>query len=585
MNNDGQFDFATEAASLLQAVDLFQGYSGLAKPISLLRGSQNQSIKRFHQHALHGVGKYKSEAYWKQLAEMLETNRMLGKSQKSLPGGFPYSVVEIKSSGFQWLRKSVPLWLKPTAQMLQFMRKNRVAADIDLTSSATGNRLQVPTSKETRQEQLAKALLECRTNLAIRYDAMPYMVASNLALEQMARAQPLNLAELKAANVDGMSDAKIRQFGDDFLKCILQQRNFLASSQPISDDSSMVHALQHIPMPDVRVSDCHLRLLPLLQSTKTIDQMAAEVGIKESSVVSYLSLLIKAGHPVGRRDIERLAQLSAQAFDAIAAVFPKSGDTLLKITLRPLKEALPTHFTYEQIKLVLAYAQVRAHLRQQGLPFDDPDDQRPSKPEVDQTMDTSPNEEPDVDDELVIDPDTVQEMLEDMNIPIEKTVDSQGSNIKSDSPLTVDWGSDWDDIPDAVDATVAKSEQPEVANMIPNDTGIKSSQSDLEDMFPSGDIDDEMMSHLDELESHISPVRNLPKAASSKRSPARIVPNKRIIYDSDTDDSGGDDAVSSVTATSTRPSPRKLPSWMLKRSATAEVPKVPAVVRKKPSLF
>lgn len=564
MNAEGQFDFGGDAQQLLQAVDLFQGYAGLAKPILLLRGSQSQAIKRFHQHALNGAGKFKSEAYWKQLAEMLETHGMLVKSRRTfVQGGFPVAVAEVSAKGMAFLLVAErSLWLKPNSQMLKFMRRKNVAASaLDPSGQLSGD-IRIPVTKESRVERLSKALMACRTALATRFDAMPYMIATNLALQQMAQAQPLNVSDLKAANVDGMSDAKIRQFGADFIACILRDRNFLPSiDDATQNDTTMLSRLQTNPMADVRCTDAQLRLLPLLRHDDdglNLQRMASQLNIKETTVIGYLALLIKSGHPIRRRHIERLTQMSAQTWDTISTSLPKDADLLLRTALRPLKEALPDFISYDQIKLVLAYVQVRCHLRQAGVAFDDPD----AECSVSQPLPEEPPIEP-VDDET--EQFDINEMLEDLNIPIDQEA-------PADSPITVDWGSDFED-----DVCAGSG-----ATSVPNKDVTP------EELFMSvHDDEDDMLSKMDE-PSVVAPA---PYAASSRpplqRTPAKIMPNKRVMYESDSDDADADESNATRVAASASTPSRKLPEWMLeRRQSPAKVAKVQSTgARKKTTFF
>lgn len=551
MNDEGQLDFSVDTMRLLQAVDLFQGYCGLGKPIGVLRGSQNKCIAKYHQHALHGVGKFKSESYWKQLAEMLEIEEILTKSRRSFNKGYPVPVVELSSKGQRFLNSSQALWLKPTPQMLQFMRKKYVGTVSSQTpDTPNGNELLAQHTKELQTERLANSLMACRFSLATRYDAMPYMIATNLALQQIAQAQPLNLADLKAANIDGMSDAKIRQFGLDFVECILRERNFLPAIEQNVDDSDMVSLLAINPMVDVRVTECHLRLLPLVREDVSLEQMAAQAGLKESTIANYLILLIKAGHPIYRSDIQRITKLSSQNFDAISAVLPKDVDTLLIITLRVLKDALPSYVTYDQIKMVLAYTQVRQHVRRLGMNFIDPDD--------DISTESKEGSADDIDNQLQNC--DVNEMLEDLNMP---TSQAPSTPPHADSSFVIDLGSDFEDEPEAPACKTLP-----IADLTP------------EELFMNGDDDEDdiMLGKMIE----VVPIQKTIPVQKPK-----TLPNKRVVYDSGSDD---DNAVGNTVQISTSSStaangPRKLPDWMLELRSPKKIAKIQPSVRKKSPFF
>lgn len=521
MREDGQFDFASDAQKLLQVVDLFQGHSGIGKPISILRGSQASGVSRYHHHPLNGAGKFKSDSYWKQLSEMLESNEILLKTTRKF-NGFHVPVIEISPKGQRFLTGSNQnLWLKPTTQMLQFMRKKFVPPVLEVPLPDNNQLRYNPRDKQTQIERLANSLMACRTSLASRFDAMPYMIASNLALQQIAEVQPLNLDELRAASIDGMSEIKIQQFGKDFVECILRERNFLKSAE----GNDMVQMLQTDPMPNVRVSDCHLRLMPLIRDDVTIERMSLELGIKESTIYGYLVCLIKTGHPIRRSDIQRLTKMSSKYFDLISAVLPKDPDTLFGVGLRVLKEVLPDIITYDQLKLVVAYRQVRLHLHQLRCKFADPDDDfelaeaKENGKEVVEVEDEEINMEEMFEDfnipttQIKMEPhcissddeedENMKEMLEDFNIPTplikmellephdvpincqEMPTFHSEFNIKHEPPLDIDWGSDFEDetIPTPF------STQPN-ADLTPEELFLNGNDLDDDDIMLSNLVDE-----------------------------------------------------------------------------------------------
>lgn len=135
----------------------------------------------------------------------------------------------------------------------------------------------------------------------------------------------------------------------------------------------MSQLLETYPIDGVRITATHTRVLDLLHARKTIAEMSDSLKIQESTIMSYISLLIKSGHHIIRADLKRLAHISDEMFAQIAAVFPTDA-TIMSVPLTPLKEMLPEHISYGQLRLVLAYQQVRFHLQQYaGALFEDPD--------------------------------------------------------------------------------------------------------------------------------------------------------------------------------------------------------------------
>lgn len=64
-----------------------------------------------------------------------------------------------------------------------------------------------------------------RSKLAQDLDVVPYMIASNIALNQIIQSKPNTLEELRSCKLDGFYEAKYLRFGNEFLKCIQETIN------------------------------------------------------------------------------------------------------------------------------------------------------------------------------------------------------------------------------------------------------------------------------------------------------------------------------------------------------------------------
>lgn len=229
LNADGHYDFGPDVRLLLSAIAMFDGHSGLGKPIGVLRGSSAAAVQSHYGHPLHGRGRHRSDAYWKQLCELLDCER-LTQRRRSVPqtkGTFAYATVCLTDAGERWLRQhggdgdgdAAAMWLRPPVNLLPYLRK-APAVDPATAAAAGGPGLTRRLPANSDQQKLTASLMLCRSALATRHDVMPYMVASNQALEQLALQRPLDVSALRAAGVDGFSEAKLLQFGAAFVECI-----------------------------------------------------------------------------------------------------------------------------------------------------------------------------------------------------------------------------------------------------------------------------------------------------------------------------------------------------------------------------
>ncbi|KFB42102.1 hypothetical protein ZHAS_00009762 [Anopheles sinensis] len=238
LDADGRYDFAADTVHLMQAIELW------ALGDRLIR------------HPLYGKGKAKDETWWKCLGGLLEREGYLCKVKiPNIINKFATIYkVQLTPVGRRWLNSGGPdrkLLLKPTAEMFKMMTVIKPATLYDPTEpQSSGLRGQLPlqlkgAGLQDLTQELVKCLLKKRSELATTFECMPYMIASNAALHQMATRRPLNLKEMKDAQLDGFSDAKLQKFGREFLICIQRMLNFLP--QPSNESNNAANSTKSQP--------------------------------------------------------------------------------------------------------------------------------------------------------------------------------------------------------------------------------------------------------------------------------------------------------------------------------------------------
>lgn len=236
-----EIDFTNDAKILLGAIGLFDGFSGISKPIAVVRGSKLKTIERYHNHKLMGSGKHKSEQYWKILADSLERRGLLHR-QHGKSGGYAFTTIKLTRSGQHRLTSDEPLVFVPSEQLSQLISSERLAAIAtsctkplyDTSAVSAGTLTMNPALYQLKpnkgNEELKRSLLVVRAMIASREGTMPYKIASEPAIDRLVQVQPLNLQELRDAKIDGFSEALIKQFGTEFLKCIQRSKGLLPQS-------------------------------------------------------------------------------------------------------------------------------------------------------------------------------------------------------------------------------------------------------------------------------------------------------------------------------------------------------------------
>ncbi|XP_019528078.3 bifunctional 3'-5' exonuclease/ATP-dependent helicase WRN [Aedes albopictus] len=410
IDTDGNYDFTKDTQNLLKAVAAFGGGTGIALPIAMLRGSKSKKLPEYHQkNPLHGVGKAKDDEWWKALAMLLEREGFLVKTK--LPNAFNKFAVMYKTSvtplGKKWLETpNRKLLMKPTTEMFKSIRLVRSQPLFDTeTDFQTQSKISLPAQskpagssrllepiaqKQDLVQELVKTLLKKRSELATTYECMPYMIASNQALHQMATIRPLNIDEMKRAKLDGFSDIKIQKFGKEFLNCIQQKLHYLPEANQVK--STPLQVLQKHPLTKTKFSSTHQTSWNLWLEGRSVPDIAKFRNLSEVTITSHLSEAIKHGFSFGWKDLSRLG-IDQRLYDHIKSNLPQS---LENCKLTEIKNRCLPHVTFDQIKIVMSLVQVRSHLEALNIPLVDNNANdkapAPSKPDIPPTPEIQEND-------------------------------------------------------------------------------------------------------------------------------------------------------------------------------------------------
>lgn len=582
IDQDGNYDFSKDAEHLLKAVEAFGGGTGLALPIALLRGSKSKKLhSSYLKNPLHGIGKTKDDEWWKALAVLLEREGFLAKTK--VPNTFNKFAVIYKIGSTPLAKKwlATPnrkLLMKPTTEMFKSIRLVRTqplfdtGSDFQTQSKTTfPPQLQAPGSsrllepiaqKQDIVQELVKTLLKKRSELATAYECMPYMIASNQALHQMATIRPLNLDEMKRAKLDGFSDIKIQKFGKEFLVCIQQKLKYIPeTSQP----NTPTQVLQQHSLTKTKFSSTHQTTWNLWLEGRSISDIAKFRNLAEGTVTNHLAEAIKHGFPFGPKDLSRMG-IDQRLYDHIKSNLPPS---LEGCKLTDVKNRCLPHVTFDQIKIVLSHVQVRSHLEALNVPANDKnaheEPQKPPEKEVDPTAQQENDLWGDEDDDFIAAESSFAEIdriCEESSTNKNEGVKQLDATITSINDEDDDEGFDMGEI-DALEQAVinmsdrsgtealepcSEPEQPKKPTLKAKSRRILYDNDDDEEEVEapsnnSTNAQPKCPSPAKQAKVDPEPVKNIFrfKTASSASTTSTVGSNKRIIYeDSDEDDGAGE---------------------------------------------
>ncbi|KAI4461674.1 dna helicase recq family member [Holotrichia oblita] len=292
VDSNGLIDLTDYAHMLLTSMNVMGDGFGLNSYIMFLRGSKSSRMStKFQSHPLHGSGKHKSDNWWKCIARILELEKYFSKQTVKKPT-FSYCATYLCEKGKQFLKdvtnesrrakilvepppdlrvllKKKPY--KPTTNSIPYVKTNNVSnIPIEkISRNKTETDVEGDTQKEERMK-IYRKLLAKRTDLAFCLDCMPYMIASNEILMNLAQLRPRSVDALKQLKLDGFTEAKINKFGEEFVQVIRQLC-------PPAERKSIKDILNEFPIDDTKLTPSIEITYSMFKSGKTVEEIADNI--------------------------------------------------------------------------------------------------------------------------------------------------------------------------------------------------------------------------------------------------------------------------------------------------------------------
>lgn len=381
LDQNGNYDFSEDAMKYLLAVNSLKGCYGHGMYGLFLKGSRSAKIKPSMQGLPgYGLGRDKSEEWWKAIGNFLQNNLYLESVAQS-GGGYAYSVVKLTQSGQQFLNQSQKLIAPPPADLLKLFRKkvqpstgwvssrdSRPSSTVSRPQQEDSNSNQSQNSQivndetpEQLQERLIlyRLLKNCRTQLASTSDCMPYMVASDYVLMEIAKHKPRTVDALVHLQIEGFNEAKVEKFSQPLLDVVKN------NTQSESTKPTIQEVLSRYPISKEPVSITAQATYDQWLKLKSVEQVATKRGLTQTTVFGHLISLMKHGYQVKLVDLGVTPKAQTTILQAIKTL---EGDYSL---LTPIKAACPEWVTYNQIEAICTYLTVRKHLNDLKLSYEE----------------------------------------------------------------------------------------------------------------------------------------------------------------------------------------------------------------------
>ena len=311
------YDGTEIAQKVLSAVIRTGERFGSAHVVAVLKGSRSKRVLelRHDELSVHGIARGADPDELNDVIDQLVDQGLLARSS----GDYP--TLSVTASGRAALKGR---------QTIELTRS--VTAEPPLTETAGAF-----------DAALFDKLRSLRKKLADEQSVPAFVVFGDAALRQMATHIPLDHESFR--RIKGVGDAKLQQFGGQFIAVIADHT---AESEPASPANDQFRAISST-MPGPPPGDTYTRTADLVREGFNVAEIAARRGIAQQTVLTHLERLVEAGETFDILHLmppERKYRRIAHAFRAV------NSDRLSSVM-----EWLGSGCSYEELRLV------RLHMR------------------------------------------------------------------------------------------------------------------------------------------------------------------------------------------------------------------------------
>ena len=188
---------------------------------------------------------------------------------------------------------------------------------------------------------LHQQLRKARESICAKKDLPIYIVAGSTTIDEMAMYLPQTLTELR--KISGFGDAKVQQYGQQFLDVILAYSQEHNLTSLIQEKSPKRERKERTSPPKKKVDTC-AESFKLYKEGKTVSDIAKERSLTVTTIEGHLAKFLRSG------DIKIDDLVSREKFVLIESAF-KNFDGH---SITPIKQQLGDGISFGEIRLVMA---------------------------------------------------------------------------------------------------------------------------------------------------------------------------------------------------------------------------------------
>lgn len=259
-------DATNSLSTALEIIKLTDGKVDLKHIIHILLGKATQEVKAYKHNLFEyfGIGKEKSENYWKTLIRFGQINNLIHKNIEL------YGLLSISKQGLDFLSKPKPVNIS-------------LDKEYEPISDADFNTIQI---EAVYDKELYRQLKDLQKTVAQEMGLPPYVIFQETSLEDMAFKYPITMDEME--NITGVGKNKAQKFGIAFIELIadyVQKNNIerpddLVLKSVVNKSARKIHIIQNI---DKKVS---------------IEDIAKGQGLEYEELIEELEAIVFSGTQV-----------------------------------------------------------------------------------------------------------------------------------------------------------------------------------------------------------------------------------------------------------------------------------------------
>ncbi|MDR9410649.1 MAG: DNA helicase RecQ [Balneolaceae bacterium] len=316
-------DFTEQAQKFLSCVARTNETYGSYHIADILRGSEAKKVleNKHNELSTYGIGMEWSKNQWIQLSRMLVRKGHLKKDPKH---------------GSLVLTDEAKAVLKGEAQ---------VRGILDRTQTTSPEQAMPRRENEVENkydEYLFEELRKRRKEMADDQDIPPYVIFPDTTLMEMSYYFPQD--EESLMSIYGVGSIKLKKYGDDFMEIIKEY----CEENDVEERSKLLRK----KVKKTQSKKKYERVGEEYNKGKSVEHLAEQFGVKESTILSNLKKFVDDGHQIDPTEVLAASSLSERKKDEVYEAMEKVGPKLL----RPIYDKLDKTVDYNELRILqLAY--------------------------------------------------------------------------------------------------------------------------------------------------------------------------------------------------------------------------------------